>query len=205
VHACRQAYDSAVNDSIAAHAAPGADRQLEHLSAQLSRVTDLDGLFGCLHLAAELLHADEVSVSAVDRTGRYIETIANNGRFGGDHFAVANFPATALVLAEQVLREICVDDQDDDAAERAQLVAEGFAGMLMAPLLSDGRSIGLIEVYTREARPWTRTEVRRVRLIAYALGSVLHRLLMRAGDDLAKRRAAVGGSDTVLTALPRPR
>ena len=199
MEACRSAYDRAVNDSIAAHAAPGADRQLEHLSAQLSTVTDLDGLVGCLDLAAELLHADEVSVSSVDGSGRYVETLAQNGQYGAGRFALAEFPATALVLAEQVLKQVSVDDLDSDEAERTQLAVEGFRSMLMAPLLSDGRSVGLIEVYTRSGRPWTRTEVRRVRLIAYSLGSVLHRLLMRA---VAERPSAVPGRRP---SVPAPR
>jgi diguanylate cyclase (GGDEF)-like protein len=178
---CLAAYHDLVSGSIAAHSAPGADRQIEHLSAQLSTVTDLDGLVGCLALAAELLHADEVSVSSLDGSGRYVETIAQNGRYLAGRYALADFPATALVLADQVLKHVSIHDPDSDSAEREQLVREGHAGLLMAPLLSDGRSVGLLEVYTASGRPWTRTEVRRVRLISYALGSVLHRLLMRAG------------------------
>jgi GAF domain-containing protein len=48
--------------------------------------------------------------------------------------------------------------------------------VLMLPVLCGGRSIGLLEAYSKVERPWSRFEIGRARIIAFQVGAALERL-----------------------------
>ena len=56
------------------------------------------------------------------------------------------------------------------------LRAQGIASMLMVPILYGGNTVGLLEAYASDERPWSRGQIYRARIIAYQVGAVLQRL-----------------------------
>jgi diguanylate cyclase (GGDEF)-like protein len=67
----------------------------------------------------------------------------------GEVFALADYPETRRVLRERVVSQIQVDDPEADPAEVALLRREGFASLVMLPLVAKGEAIGLVELEAR--------------------------------------------------------
>jgi diguanylate cyclase (GGDEF)-like protein/PAS domain S-box-containing protein len=75
----------------------------------------------------------------------------------GDHRA-------ALVFA---------DDPTADALTVAELRTRGFSSRLALPITRGGKTIGSLELYRRDDRPWSRFELARARIISHQLGPLL--------------------------------
>jgi len=118
-------------------------------------------------LADELvaqLHADACSISRV--IGDVLIMVAEHVHDGttlqlGQGYLVPDYPQTAEVLATGAPRALTLDDVDVDPGEAAILRDLGFGALVMVPLELNGEPWGLVEVYRRGTRPFTRDEVRR--------------------------------------------
>ena len=118
-------------------------------------------------LADELvaqLHADACSISRV--IGDVLIMVAEHVHDGttlqlGQGYLVPDYPQTAEVLATGAPRALTLDDPDVDQGEAAILRDLGFGALVMLPLELNGEPWGLVEVYRRGTRPFTRDEVRR--------------------------------------------
>src|SRR6476659_2292165 len=100
--------------------------------------------------------------------------VASLGRGGaptGDRFDVGDFPLTQRVLESRVAAQVLAGDPAGDPAEVALLERLGYRSLLMAPVISRGTTVGLLEAYASEERPWSRTHVNRARIVSYPLGS----------------------------------
>jgi GAF domain-containing protein len=157
--------------------AASADRRLERLVERLSAVTSLADLEGVTELIAQELHADEVLVSRWVADHVEVQTLGNGGAPTGERFSLAEFPLTQRVLESRLATQILAGDPTGDPAEIALLERLGHRSMLMVPVISRGATVGLLEVYAREERPWSRTDVNRARIISYPLGSALEAVL----------------------------
>ncbi|MBI1879779.1 MAG: GAF domain-containing sensor histidine kinase [Chloroflexi bacterium] len=73
-------------------------------------------------------------------------------------YPLANYPATARVLHEQVPFIIDVDHFTTDEAEQNLLKIFQWASLLMLPLLYKGQATGLMELYVDHGRPFRFTE-----------------------------------------------
>ena len=77
----------------------------------------------------------------------------------GQGFLVSDYPATSAVLEAGVAGALTVTDAGVDDAE-AQLLRElGYATLLMSPLVVAGEAWGLVELYRRDAKPFTAAEI----------------------------------------------
>jgi EAL domain-containing protein (putative c-di-GMP-specific phosphodiesterase class I) len=152
------------------------DRRLEALSARLSATYSYAGLEDSMGAIAEELHADEVVLSALD--GDELVTIGRAGPHDRpeERYSIDAYPATLTVLARREVVQLLASDPAADPREVALLRELGFTSLLMLPVMCSGRVIGLLEVYARHERPWTRFEIRRGRIISYGLGAVLDRV-----------------------------
>jgi GAF domain-containing protein len=52
----------------------------------------------------------------------------------------------------------------------------------MVPVIRRGETLGLIEAFTADERPWTRTEINRARVIANQFASVIEVLALEGAD-----------------------
>ena len=117
---------------------------------------------------------------------------------------------TRQVLETRLAIQVLVGDPTSDPAEIALLERMGHRSMLMVPVISRGATVGLLEVYSREERPWSRTDVNRARIISYPLGAALEVVLDERNSSSSELNA--DGRSSIGTwpvsgkhDLPRPR
>ena len=154
-----------------------ADRHLEIAAERLGAVTGKDSLGPALEAIADALHADAICVSSLEPLTDRIRTVATSGALHErDFFALGDYPATAVVIRTGEAMQVLAGDASADPCELEELRAKGHASLLMVPILSEGRGIGLLEAFTHEERPWSRLALARARLFAYQLGLLLEKL-----------------------------
>jgi GAF domain-containing protein len=109
------------------------------------------------------LDADACAISRVigDVLILVAERITGGGTLQmGQGYLVPDFPQTAEVLRTGQPRSLTLDDTDLDDAEASVLRAHGFGALAMFTLELNGAVWGLVEVYRRERRAFSDTEVR---------------------------------------------
>ncbi len=170
--------------------AASADRRLERLVERLSAVTTRADLEGVTEMVAQELHADEVLVSCWERDTDEIESLGSGGMPTGERFSLSGFPLTRRVLETRVASQVLAGDPTGDTAEIALLARLGYRSMLMVPVVSRGATVGLLEAYAVDERPWSRTAVNRARIISYPLGTALESVV----SDRNSSRSALNAS-----------
>src|SRR5207253_2005950 len=91
----------------------------------------------------EILNSAGCTVSLWDRDQDSVHTLQDFALVAtsdleapGTAYALADYPATRLVLETRAAVLIDVDDMETDPAERTLLAARGYGVMLMVPLAS---------------------------------------------------------------------
>jgi diguanylate cyclase (GGDEF)-like protein len=162
------------------HPLGSSDRRLVHVSARLANARTRCDLEAALALIAAELGASKICLSAWHPSEQVLETLAENGdRSDQEVFAVDEYPLSARVIREQEAVQVLVGDPDADPKEAELLLALGERALLMVPVVSRGESLGIIEAYRGEERPWTRAEINRARVIANQFASVVAALPAR--------------------------
>lgn len=110
----------------------------------------------------ERLDADACAISRV--IGDVLILVAEYAESGatlqqGQGYLVPDFPQTAEVLRSREPRALTLDDIEVDAAEAAVLRHHGFGSLVMLPLELNGHAWGLVEVYRRESRAFSESEI----------------------------------------------
>ena len=158
-------------------AVSGLDRRLEYLTWRLSEAQDYPALAAAVDLIAAELHADDLTVSAIDEQAGDLIFV---GAKGPDHreesYHIADYPQTERILREQETAQVLISDPAADAGELSVLQRVGMRSVLMLPIVCGGRSIGLFEAYSEQERPWSRFEIGRARIIALQLGAAMDRI-----------------------------
>jgi diguanylate cyclase (GGDEF)-like protein len=111
----------------------------------------------------------------------------------GDPIPLQAFPATQEVLDRQVPHVVTADDPAADPAELAVLSEERYGQVLMIPLVANGASVGLAELYTRGRVGFSAELLDAVRTMANAaaVGWVAARMYEQA-RTLAERDTLTG-------------
>lgn len=85
----------------------------------------------------------------------------------GESYSLADYPATARVLRERRSHVVQVSDRDADPAERALLEEMGQESLLLMPLETRDRVVGLLELYeSRHVREFSPDDIRLCRALA---------------------------------------
>ncbi len=155
------------------------DRRLEWLTWKLSEAAGYAELATAVEHIASELHADELTLSTIDHDDLVIVGARGPDQFE-ERYRVADYPQTARVLREQETAQVLVSDPAADEQELAVLRRLGMCSVLILPIVCAGRSIGLLEAYSAQERPWSRFEIGRARIIALQLGAAMDRIA-RAG------------------------
>jgi len=160
-----------------------------HLAAQQAREREVDvlidtsiALAGKIDLSellleiamrmTSLLDCHFCAVSEYDTDAQSLITLADYDHAGrrlpdASPYNLRAFPLTRRVLQDQTTAVVNVDDPDADPAEVAELRREGDRSLLMAPLVVQGDTIGLLEVVDQErSRQYSRQELRLAGAIA---------------------------------------
>jgi EAL domain-containing protein (putative c-di-GMP-specific phosphodiesterase class I) len=145
---------------------------VEELLTRLTAVTTLPGLHTLIGGCAAVLGAETLVISVLSADG---STLAP---------APTDCPAT-FALAGHPLVQACLDTRTvvpvyrgrGEAGKDEVLDRLGFAAVLMVPVISRDRVIGLLECYRTDEAPWSRRQIRSARTVAAMLGPVLDGLL----------------------------
>ena len=142
---------------------------------------------GALREWAQVLACSGGCVDLLDAEGRRVKAVAYY-RFGHDDWKLAeqtyelsDYPNTAQALAQGQTYTCRVDDPDVDSAEARLLRERGFASLLLTPLVSAGRSIGIIELFDTRPRVFTTADQRVALALAHHLAPLL--ALLQAQPD----------------------
>jgi len=152
-------------------------RRLEQLTARLSNVRSTEDLATAWELVTAELGADEICFSTWHPDRGCVETLSEHDWMTvGETFAVAEYPGTRHVLETQEAAQVVAGDPEADPAEVELLTQGGYRSLLMVPVVHRGETVGLLEGYRTEERPWARSDINRARIIGYQLGAVLEGL-----------------------------
>jgi EAL domain-containing protein (putative c-di-GMP-specific phosphodiesterase class I) len=149
----------------------------ERISADLSAARTLDEVAALVVPLAEGLHADDVAISLVDADTNSVVAVTSDGwTLENEHYPLQDFPATRHVLETRSAVQILAGDPYADPDEVRVLSASGHRSLLMVPIVFRNVSLGIVEAFAREERPWTRTEITRARLACSHLGATIFAL-----------------------------
>jgi len=160
-----------------------------HLAAQLAREREVDVLINTsialagkidltdllLEIAmrmTSLLDCHFCAISEYDAEAQSLITLAEYDHAGrrlpdASPYKLRAFPLTRSVVQDQTTAVVNVDDPDADPAEVAELRREGDRSLLMAPLIVQGETIGILEVVDQKrSRQYSRQELRLAGAIA---------------------------------------
>ena len=191
-----------------------------HLAAQMAREREVDVLINTsialssrldltdllLEIAmrmTSLLDCHFCAISEFDREADAVRTLAEYDHVGqrlpdASPYRLSDFPLTRRVLTEQMTAVVNVDGPNADSAEVAELRREGDRSLLMAPLVVQGHTIGLLEVIDqRRSRDYSRQELRLAGAIAGQAAVAIENAKLfaerrRSDEDVATLRQALG-------------
>jgi len=134
-------------------------RRLLEMSGELSESLDPRQVANLMagHLVSAM-GVDECAISYWDRPAGRVESLGYFPPLRMDEmepfFVVAGFPETLRVLDRQETVIIDAQDPRADPAEVKLLVNDGNRVLAMLPLVAKGQSIGLVEMFSKNAVHW---------------------------------------------------
>jgi len=151
---------------------PNAPAALEDLLGQISDVRSLPDLARLARSSAAVLDCDHVELSFLHPDETSIETVQGAGDGDDVVYSLDDYPATRRCLSERIVIPV-YRGPDADPAEIRLLDDLGYRSVLLVPVSSRGRAIGLFECHLTDDVPWSRRQIRSARLLAAVLGPVL--------------------------------
>ncbi|WP_285619960.1 EAL domain-containing protein [Kineosporia sp. NBRC 101677] len=156
---------------------------VDDLLTHLTTVTGLPELHTLVSGCAAVLGAETLVLSVLSADGTTLSSAPTRSRPSayGESFPLAGFPLTRDCLEGRsvvpVYREPSAVTDPGEQAERGLLQLLGFQTVLMVPVISRDRVIGLLECFRPDLAPWSRRQIRSARTVAAMLGPVLDGLL----------------------------
>jgi diguanylate cyclase (GGDEF)-like protein len=138
---------------IAGMPVTGAAPSLAEMTDVLARVSSRPELNRALHGVTLQLGAQESAIARVDTRAACLVTFSEHTwTAAGERFLLADYPTTAHVIAEQAIGQVIAGDPASDPAELEILALAGMQAALLMPLVHEGRTIALLEIYRRSPR-----------------------------------------------------
>jgi diguanylate cyclase (GGDEF)-like protein len=146
-------------------------RRLLEMSSELSGSLDPRQVANLMagHLA-RAMGVDECAISYWDRPTGRVESLGYFPTLRLDemepYFVVAGYPETLRVLERQETVIIDAQDPAADAAEVKLLLKDGNRVLAMLPLVAKGQSIGIVELFSKNAIRWDAQRLELARTMA---------------------------------------
>jgi EAL domain-containing protein (putative c-di-GMP-specific phosphodiesterase class I) len=134
-------------------------------------------LSDALASASASLGVDVIGLSILSEDGTLHEITAAGAETDHGAYTVTDYPATRTALATGTMAEAHVNDPDTDQAEREILLRDGFASVLVTPVIGAGKALGVLEFSNRVHRRWTNPDMMQARVVAEHVASALVRML----------------------------
>lgn len=136
-------------------------------------------VLACSGGCVDLLDAEGASVKAAS----YFRFGHDDWKLAEQSYKLSDYPNTARALAQSQTYTCRVDDPQCDPGEAALLRERGFSSLLLTPLVSAGRSIGIIELFDTRPRVFTSADQRVAMALANHLAPLLAILQERGSYD----------------------
>jgi EAL domain-containing protein (putative c-di-GMP-specific phosphodiesterase class I) len=149
---------------------------LHRLSSTLAGSADANDLDAALSAAATSLGVDRIGLSLLIEGKSLRELRASTAPLDGRVYELKDFPATKVALETGSLIEAHLDDPSSDPAEARILGARGYASLLLVPLYTQGRAIGVMEFNQHTIRRWAVRDITVARMLADHVAHALARL-----------------------------
>jgi len=123
------------------------------------------------HMAG-LMQAAGCVISDWDRNREAVVTVAEYPHEWGttaelpDVYPLDEYPATARVLKQRAIVQVCQADPEADAAEMAWMKVAGVGSLLMLPLVAGDRVVGLLELVYRHNHAFSDAELNLAQTLA---------------------------------------
>jgi GAF domain-containing protein len=189
------------------------ERELSFLldvARAVSSSLDLDAVIKQVALSmVRALEVDACAVSAYDSASRCVRTVGWHVQVGPDIigqmaslYSLADYPLTAEVIDRETLVVTRVSDPDADRAEAALLRGMGYSVSLMLSVRAGGRPVGLLELYTQDARrEFTLSDLSLARAVADQTGVALENArLFQAEREQRELAEALRDAASILSA-----
>lgn len=175
---------------------------------EMQEATDLGDLFaGLAHAITSSVSADACLVSLLDRDRAILRDVAASvvppARLNSvvEEFKLDAFPATRDVVETGKWIEVALSNPDDDPNERAYLEELGFARLLMCRLMVDEDTVGTVEAYRLDDRPFNCEDAGQIALLgtfaanAYAKIQISEKLEAHYSTTLEALASALEAKD----------
>jgi diguanylate cyclase (GGDEF)-like protein len=113
----------------------------------------------------------------------------------GKRISFDDWPITPRVLREQVTLNVLATDDDLSEREQAHLLADDTRSMLMVPLVVNGESLGILNLFSRNAERFAPNEVRLASDVAAQISIAIDRARLH---EALRERADTDGLTDVL-------
>jgi diguanylate cyclase (GGDEF)-like protein len=154
-----------------------AESRLAALTEGLAGVRSRDELRGMAALMAAETAADEVALLRRGSDPGTLESVTEHTWMPvGSPIALSYYPTLREVLASQEVFQVQDADPNADLGELTLLARSSHRSMLIAPIVANGDVVGLMIAFADDARPWTRAETGRARIVGHQLGAVVEAL-----------------------------
>src|SRR5690349_20942123 len=171
-------------------------RALIDLARTLSGSSDLEDTLRRLALhATSVTGSTACSVSLWDRERDVLVTLTGwYGQIVGEideadeEYPLADFPLSRWVIDHQQSRTVHTANPDDDPSERAILEEDGYASLLLLPLVSRGETVGLMEIVDAEHRTWDGEDMEFFRSLADIVGAAVQNAVLNDQSRAAEAR-----------------
>jgi HD-GYP domain-containing protein (c-di-GMP phosphodiesterase class II) len=175
--------------SVARHV-PRPERGITELIEDLQpmqEATELPDLFaGLARSVVTTLHADACLVSIYESETGILRDVAASvvppARLNSiaEEYKVEDFPATLGVLKTGRPMEVAVSDVDADASELELLENLGFSRVLVVRFSIDKNTVGTIEAYRTDDRPFRRDDAKQIDILASFAANTFSRIQLAA-------------------------
>jgi EAL domain-containing protein (putative c-di-GMP-specific phosphodiesterase class I) len=175
VAACRAARAD-LQSATASRSPLNSTASISSITAALTGSARRADLHAALRAAALSVGVDELTLSVLSESERLREVSSTSVVRDGTEYRVRDFPATQHALSTGSMVEAHVGDEGTDGAERALLVQDGFASLLLTPVIIGNNPLGILEFRHRTHRSWTTRDISHARTLADHLAHALDRL-----------------------------
>jgi EAL domain-containing protein (putative c-di-GMP-specific phosphodiesterase class I) len=156
---------------------------LERLADRFSEAEELEDVHYAVSSLCNLVAAEHVAVSLVNEPEDQMMTINHETwAVNEKSYPLSEHPATRWVLDSRRAAQVLITDPKADPNKVTSMTEAGFNSLLMVPVTTNGRTVGLLEFYRRPTMPWSLTHIRLARIGASQLAATLDRLLLRGGE-----------------------
>jgi EAL domain-containing protein (putative c-di-GMP-specific phosphodiesterase class I) len=175
VAACRAARAELLSAATMTSSVDGA-ASIASITATLTGSAGRDDLSTAVRAAAISLGVDEVALSTLSDGDQLREVSSTSIHRDPEAYLLVDLPATRHALATGTMVEAHVADETSDRAERELLARDGYASLLLAPILINNTPLGIVEFRHRSHRDWTTRDITNVRTLADHIAQALSRL-----------------------------